>query len=237
VIGHREIRHWAGEDFENKNSTITEEGKMKRHRVIRLAGALILLAAAFGIAQSPPRTSPSYEKICPISFELYPGTLLEKNYAAKIEKDNALLSVFLGDLREAANAATKGKTDLVLSNWYRTYLRTDGHVNPFERTYLADPKLTTEEGITVEGVSNVLNELYGIISKSTYIAAQSVHVYLEYLPYMSDDYRAKNPPGTPEDKIIDIIAHIKTVLAYAPLDPPVTIEGALPHRKVCDPGY
>ena len=32
---------------------------------------------------------------------------------------------------------------------------------------------------------------------------------------------------------VDMIAHIKTVLAYAPKDPPVTIEGLLPHRTIC----
>ena len=44
-------------------------------------------------------TMPKPEKICPITFQLYPGTPLEKNFAAKIEKDNAVLSTFFGELR------------------------------------------------------------------------------------------------------------------------------------------
>ena len=54
---------------------------------------------------------------------------------------------------------------------------------------------------------------------STYVDAQSVRVELEYLPFGSEEYRAAQiayPAMKPGDEPVDMIAHITTVLAYAP---------------------
>ena len=209
---------------------------MIKKRSLRFWGIVLVAAAAFAFAAAPRLVSQGYEKICPITFGLYPDTLLEKNYAAKIERDNAKLATFLGELRGAVYASEKAGLPFDPLKWFIKHKDAKGAVDPFAGTYLVIPSLTTEKGELVEGVPNVLTELTRIITTSTYIDAQSVHVYLEYLPYGSDAYKAQNPVGTPEEKIVDIIAHIKTVLAYAPHDAPVTIEGTEPHRKVCDPG-
>jgi hypothetical protein len=106
--------------------------------------------------------------------------------------------------------------------------------NPFSGTYLEDPKLTTEEGVTVVGIAAVVVELDRIVSISTYVDAQSVHVALEYLPIKTAAYdAAQTKYGMIPGNEVDMIAHIKTVLAYAPKDAPATIEGLLPHRTIC----
>jgi hypothetical protein len=227
-------------------------------KTVRIGGIIFGLFAigAFGAIalQSPTAAPPALEKICPITFELYPGTLLEANYAAKIERDNAKLSTFLGEMRSAGTIKSGIKSWLDKARRVQTdaaamegevkalysLFKERGLPNPFVGTYLADPSLTTESGETVTGMAAVLGELLRIIDNSTYISAQSVHVYLEYLPSNSQAFKeinAKYPPARPELGPIDIIAHIKTVLAYAPKDAPVTIEGKEPHRTICDPGY
>lgn len=225
---------------------------MKNKRSIKL-WAVVAIVAAFVFVASTLLISQSYEKICPITFHLYPDTLLEKNYAASIEKHNAILSEFLSELRSDSklNSSIKewlgGFSRLDKSddpglkkriNDLHVNLRRDGFADPFVGTYLEEPKLTTERGVTVIGIPAVIKELVRIISDSTYVAAQSVHVYLQYLPVDSAEFSSINAkyPQKPGEEL-DIVAHIKTVLAYAPKDAPVTIEGTLPHRKVCDPIY
>ncbi len=227
---------------------------MKNEKSLKFWAIAAAIVAVFVLTATTLHISQGYEKICPITFRLYPNTLLEKNYAARIEKHNAILSEFLSGLRSDSNLrkwmeewrvrTTNLKTGddqgmKIKINELHGFLKDKGYADPFTGTYLAEPKLTTEQGVTVIGLPAVLAELVRIISNSTYVDAQSVHVYLEYLPFKSTAYNeanAKYPPKTPEDEI-DIIAHIKTVLAYAPYDAPVTIEGLLPHRKVCDPIY
>ena len=225
---------------------------MKNGRPMRMGAVGLLAAAAAILLASSLLVSQDYQKICPISFGLYPGTKLETSCAARIEKDNVKLSGFLSELRmnkdlggyrEAvkkiltavmrAEQRTKalGQQRISLTSW----LKKNYPENPFLGTYLEDPKLTTEEGVTVSGLENVIAELVRIVSISTYVDAQSVHVELEYLPFKSEEYAAANDRyqtrgGEPP---VDMIAHIKTVLAYAPKDAPVTIEGLLPHRTIC----
>jgi hypothetical protein len=219
------------------------------------AAAVAALALAAALWTSPaPSPGQDYEKICPISFHLYPGTKLESSCAAKVEKDNAKLSAFLSaartsealeGYREAVGAvlAVKGLAPAeraaridglsrLLAPWRAEFAR----VNPFAGTYLEHPKLTTETGAVVVGVEAVVAELARIVAVSTYVDAQSVRVDLEYLPFGGPEYRmaqVKYPPAKPGDEPVDMIAHITTVLAYAPHDDPVLIEGLLPHRRVC----
>lgn len=202
------------------------------------------------------KTMPKPEKICPITFQLYPDTPLEKNFAAKIERDNAILSTFLGELRSTAGllpwvkewagrAIKIDKADTSQMsravNELHALLKAKGHANPFQGTYLAEPSLTKEDGETVTGLPAVIGELVRIVEGSTYIDAQSVQVYLRYLPSNSTEYANINgahpDKNEPAKGPIDIIAHIHTVLAYAPYDDPVRISGKEPHRTVCDPGY
>lgn len=226
---------------------------MKNERSLKFWAVAFVAVATFALVATTLLISQGYEKICPITFGLYPGTLLETNYAAKIEKHNAKLSEFLSELR--SNSKLSGSIKEWLGGIAKldksddaglkkrisdlhVNLKRDGYVDPFVDTYLAEPRLTTEQGVTVVGIPAVLAELGRIISNSTYVAAQSVYVYLQYLPVDSPEFSSINTkyPQKPGEEL-DIIAHIKTVLAYAPYDAPVTIEGTLPHRKTCDPIY
>jgi hypothetical protein len=218
-----------------------------------VAAAALALAAALWTAPAPP-PGQDYEKICPISFHLYPGTKLESSCAAKVEKDNARLSAILSAAR--TSEALEGYREAVravlaveglppaeraariegLRRLLGPWLADAAKANPFAGTYLEHPKLTTETGVVVIGVEAVVTELARIVAVSTYVDAQSVRVELEYLPFGSPEYRTaqvKYPPAKPSDEPVDMIAHITTVLAYAPHDDPVRIEGLLPHRKVC----
>lgn len=203
-------------------------------------------ALAVMVTAQVTRTMPKPEKICPITFQLYPGTPLERNFAAKIEKDNAVLSTFLGELRSMPGLLADVKS--WIANPSRTadpvneffgLLKTRNAANPFQGTYLAEPSLTKENGETVTGLPAVIGELVRIVEGSTYIDAQSVQVYLQYLPSNSAEYAKINSthPDNNRKGPIDIIAHIHTVLAYAPYDDPVRISGTQGHRTVCDPGY
>ena len=231
---------------------------MKNVRPMRMGAAGLLAAAAVILLASSLLVSQDYEKICPISFGLYPGTKLETSCAARIEQDNVKLSGFLSELRmnkifsDSAFNPWRDRVKAIISDEKTkdeekaqrlkevslelvARLEASKIANPFLGTYLEDPKLTTEEGITVIGIAAVVVELKRIVSISTYVDAQSVHVALEYLPFKSDEYGAaqyKYPAKNGEEPV-DMIAHIKTVLAYAPKDAPVTIEGLLPHRTIC----
>jgi hypothetical protein len=224
----------------------------------RGSAAAALLASALALAPASARLpGQDIEKICPITFGLYPGTTLESSCAARVEKDNVRLSAFLSALRMdealdryraefrdilADKRLTPADRDMRLMD-IRPLLKTwiearFGHLknNPFLGTYLESPVLTTETGIVVEGLEAVVGELARIVMASTYVDAQSVRVELEYLPYGSDGFRAaqvKYPPAKAGDPPVDMIAHIATVLAYAPKDAPPRIAGLLPHRTVC----
>lgn len=229
---------------------------MKRNMSFRLwtVAALAMGALAVMVTAQVTRVMPKPEKICPITFQLYPDTPLEKNFAASIERTNAVLSTFLGELRSTAGllpwakdwagkAAKIDKADTsqmanAVSELH-ALLKAKGLANPFQGTYLADPSLTKENGQTVTGLPAVIAELVRIVEGSTYIDAQSVQVYLQYLPSNSTAYADINRahPDTQRKGPIDIIAHIYTVLAYAPYDDPVRISGTDGHRTICDPGY
>lgn len=177
---------------------------------IGVAIAVLAVIAAAGI----PAQKPSYEKICPITIEISPDSVLAKHCAAKVESDNALLAAFLIQLRQKIiieknpQPVTTFPAELTPDNFVGTYLR--------------HPVLTTAEGTTLDNWDAIIHYLgapEGIIVNSTYIDVQSVHVYLEYLPDSKGD--------------VDFKAHVVTVLAYAPHDAPVTMSGTLCHSKLC----
>jgi len=204
---------------------------MKKERSIKWAVAALLAAALFAASApqdkaggAPVTVTPVTvvpEKICPLTYSLAPGSLMSKRYAAKIERDNSALSQLLVAYRESVLGITK--FDPIY--W----------IKQMDDTYLKNPTLTTETGSKLTGWREILPELLRIINESTYIDVQSVHVQFEYLPYGSEGYLRYNRTVTnPEDQI-DFIGHVKTVLAYAPHDDPVTMEGDLLHRRTCDP--
>ena len=177
-----------------------KNGRPMRRGAVGLlaAAAAILLASSLLVSQDP-------EKICPISFGLYPGTKLESSCAARIEQDNVKLSGFLSELRmnkifsDSAFNPWRDRVKAIISDEKTkdeekaqrlkemslelvARLEASKIANPFLGTYLEHPKLTTEEGVTVVGIAAVVVELDKIVSVSTYVDAQSVRVELEYLP-------------------------------------------------------
>ena len=208
---------------------------MKKKGSLKAFGiAASVLAAAVFAAALLSAPGKGFEKVRPFTLELCPTSDLVKNCAAKIEGDNVKLAQFLTDLR-AAVAAYNKKYEAVPPErrpafkpmeWWSGYSKT---ANPFAGTYLQKPTLTTEEGTTLTVWEEILAKLVKVIGGSTYIDVQSVHVCLEYLSYGGERFRKYNTSG--DD--IDFIAHIKTVLAYAPEDDPITMDGELRHRKTC----
>jgi hypothetical protein len=224
---------------------------MKNRKLIGWSLAALLVSTLPASLPSSRLAGQTIEKICPITFRLYPGTKLESSCAARVERDNVVLSGFLSAMRtDEGLQAYMGEARAILANirlsdegkqkalqasgakvaaWLKT------KANPFQGTYLEDPALTTETGTRVVGLEAVVIELARIVASSTYVDAQSVRVELEYLPYGSPEYLSAQTkyPDTQKRGPVDIIAHIKTILAYAPHDEPVRIEGLLPHRFVC----
>ncbi len=206
-----------------------QEGTVKSERSIKFWGvAVAIVAIAVFAASGFQGRRFRFEKVSPISFVFSQDSDLVKNCAAKVEQDNSKLSKFLSDLRGAVQTATKERKSFDPAAWAKA------HPNPFAGTYLDKMTLTTEDGTTLTLWEDIVAALTVVINKSTYIDAQSVHVKLEYLVYKSPRYIKENGNTAPAllDEF-DFIAHIKTVLAYAPQDDPLTAEGELRHRKTC----
>jgi hypothetical protein len=206
-----------------------QEGTVKNERSFKFWGvAVAIVAIAVLAATGFQGRRFRFEKVSPISFVFSQDSDLVKNCAAKVEKDNVKLSKFLSDLREVIQAAMKERKSFDPAAWAKS------HPNPFAGTYLDKMKLTTEDGTTLTLWEDIVTALTAVINKSTYIDAQSVHVNLEYLVYKSPRYLKENGSTAPAlaDEF-DFIAHIKTVLAYAPQDDPLTADGELRHRKTC----
>jgi hypothetical protein len=185
------------------------------------------LAAVSETQTMGPRTTGAPEKdiperIRPITFRLKAGTLLERNLAARVQRDNAKLAKLLAEIREAVME----KKDFDARTWSED----------MGDTYLKDPTLTLEDRTEFEGWDAVIPQLEKITRESTYFGVQSVHVELEYLPYDSPQYRAINE-GREYPDLVDIIAHIKTILVHASDTGTVKMGGDLRHRLSCDPEF
>jgi len=202
--------------------------------------ALSLLAAAARQdpgAFTPQRPKPA--KLCPITFHLDPTTSLQARLAADTEKTNANLATKLSGFRESLPAYPPGTADRKL---WLAHLAGEYDLF-FSGTYLAHPILLGEDGLEHRGWHNILDYLSAVIPGTTYIVPQGVNVYLEYLPLenQNDTYligRAVKISGFKASDI-DFLASIRTVIAYAPFDPPMEIrnESLIPHRKICEPIY
>jgi hypothetical protein len=153
-------------------------------------------------------------KICPITIEVDPESVLAKHCAAKVESDNALLSAFFVQLREK-KVTEKMPQPVTL---YPKPLTPED----FAGTYLRDPVLTKPDGTTIEHWGPIVSFFLGaggMIDDSTYIDVQSVHVTVTPIKGNAD---------------IDFSAQISTVIAYAPYDAPYVLSGGLCHRNLCE---
>ena len=177
------------------------------------------------------RSKPKPEKVCPITFHLDPVTTLQRNFAAAIEKTNAVLAQKLAGLR----TSILGNRRVAPNYNEKTWVENFQHV--FNSTYLKDPLLWGDDGKLYKGWTEIVPYLAKIIPGTTFLAPQGVNVYLEYLPIKSEKYEALNRGIKDVGNEIDFLASIRTVIAYAPYDDPMEIgNGApIPHRKVCDP--
>lgn len=202
--------------------------------------ALSLLAAAAlqdaGVF-TPQRPKPA--KLCPITFHLDPTTSLQARLAADTEKTNGNLATRLSGFRESLPAHPPGTAD---SKLWLAHLAAE-YDDFFAGTYLAHPILLGEDGLEHRGWHSILDYLSTVIPGTTYIVPQCVNVYLEYLPLENQNEaylasRAVRFSGFRASDI-DFLASIRTVIAYAPYDPPMEIrnESLIPHRKICEPIY
>lgn len=202
-----------------------KNGRSSRIRPVR--------AAVF----TPQRPQPA--KLCPITFHLDPTTSLQARLAADTEKANGDLATKLSGFREALPAHPPGTLDR--KSWL-AHLAAEYGVF-FAGTYLAHPILMGEDGLVHRGWRSILYYLSTVVPGTTYIVPQCVNVYLEYLPLknQNDAYLASRGVRISGFKAsdIDFLASIRTVIAYAPYDPPMEIgnESLIPHRKVCEPIY
>jgi len=208
-----------------------------------LAG-FVFVAAALQDPMPLAQSRPKPDKICPITFHLDPVTSLQKNFAAEIERTNAILAQSLARLRlailgDATKLPNYSEKNTVLS-----------FGDTFDTTYLKDPILWGDDGKLYKGWIEIIPYLASIIPGTTYLTPQSVNVYLEYLPinsnlhkmynrgiYVTPTWDLKGPKDLEGE--IDFLASIRTVIAYAPYDDPMEIGNAapIPHRKICDPIY
>ncbi len=181
-----------------------------------------------------PSSRPRPEKVCPITFHLDPVTTLQRNFAAAIEKTNAVLAQKLAGLRLAILGTPKTPPNYD----EKTYV--DKFRVAFKSTYLKDPVLRGDDRKLYKGWAEIVPYLAGIVPGTTFLAPQGVNVHLEYLPLEAQkspelSRRLKGINVNPEE--IDFLAYITTVLAYAPNDDPMEIRNTapIPHRKICDP--
>lgn len=186
---------------------------------------------------TPQRPKP--DKVCPITFHLDPTTSLQVRLAADTEKTNAKLATKLSDFRESLPAHPPGTPD-----WKLWLAQLAGEYDAlFAGTYLARPVLLGEDGLVHRGWHSILEYLSTVVPGTTYIVPQGVNVYLEYLPleHQTDAYLASRGVRLSGFKAsdIDFLASIRTVIAYAPYDPPMDVrnESLIPHRKICEPIY
>jgi hypothetical protein len=219
---------------------------MKGKRLFQSWAVAVAVVAASALAAAPlqgptvfVQQRPKPDKICPITFHLDPVTTLQAKFAADTERTNGKLATKLSEFRSALPEHPPGaaETKLWLAHLAGEY------DEAFAGTYLKAPVLVGEDNLEYKGWHNILVYLSSVIPHTTYIVPQSVNVYLEYLPLgnQTAEYLLKRGVRIsgfkPEE--IDFLATIRTVLAYAPYDPPMEIrnEATIPHRKVCDPIY
>ncbi len=219
---------------------------MKGRRLFKFGAVALAVVAASVLAAAalqdpavfvPQRPKP--EKVCPITFHLDPVTTLQARFAADTERTNGKLATKLSEFRASlpAHPPRTAETKIWLADLAHSY------DDAFAGTYLKAPVLWGEDGLEYKGWHNILVYLSLIIPETTYIVPQSVNVYLEYLPLgnQTTEYLLKRGVRISDFKAeeIDFLAKIRTVLAYAPYDPPMEIgnEGPIPHRKICDPIY
>ncbi len=181
---------------------------MKKRHSIWFFGivAAVTVLGLFVSAVQMPRRGP--QKILPIKFIWQSPPVIERNIAARVEKDNAMLAGLIVRLRENPKLVARDVE------------------KEFANTYLRNPRLKNEEGTRFGGWDEVLAELKKIVEKSTYVDVQAVGVFLEYAVY-----DAKKSTSAKDD--IDIKATIRTILACAPEDP-IEIEGDYCHRRICE---
>jgi hypothetical protein len=175
---------------------------------------VVIVVSAVALAPVLRAQKTGYAKLCPITIEVDPASILAKHCAAKIESDNALLSAFLVQLRERK---VTEKTPQPVTRFPKSLGPED-----FAGTYLRDPVLTKPDGTTIEHWRPIIDFLMGtggMIDESTYIDVQSVHVTVTPI----------NGPGD-----LDFAAQISTVIAYAPYDAPYVLSGGLCHRNLCE---
>lgn len=210
---------------------------MKNERSLKFwaFAAMIVAIAVFMVSAAEEQKpfapmKPKPEKICPITFHLDPVTSLQRNFAADIEKTNAILAQSLARLRfailgDATKPPNYNEKNTVLS-----------FGDTFDNTYLKNPILWGDDGKLYKGWIEIIPYLAWIIPGTTYLTPQSVNVYLEYLPIKDKKFGEMKAKYGEE---IDFLASIRTVIAYAPYDDPMEIGNStpIPHRKICDPIY
>ena len=203
---------------------------------IAVIAGTVLLGAALQDSTVVTPVKPKPEKLCPITFHLFPPTSLQNRFARDIEETNAKL----------AQDLVKWRTAKALLPGYEADRKTlaGSLTDAYANTYLAHPVLWDENGIAHTGWIEILAYLGTILPKAHYIHPQSVNVYLEYLPpdmqtraYLVGKRSVNLGAYQPGD--VDFLAMIRTVIAYSPYDDPMETgnELPIPHRKVCEPIY
>ncbi len=186
---------------------------LRRPSVVWLA-VVVIVVSAVALAPVLRGQKAVYAKICPITIEVDPESVLAKHCAAKIESDNALLAAYFVQLREKK---TTEKMPQPVTRFPKSLGPED-----FAGTYLKDPVLTKPDGTMIEHWGPIVSFLLGtggMIDDSTYIDVQSVHVTVTPITGHAD---------------IDFSAQISTVIAYAPYDAPYVLSGGLCHRNLCE---
>lgn len=195
-----------------------KNGKLSTGLIFAVLAAILF--AACPVREATEETvvgEPREKSRSPITFELAKGTLLEKKYQERIEKDNKKLLALADEV--------KGGLTLDEAVWE----------NRMSGTYLRTPMLI-EDGKKYDNIKDVISRLNVIFAKPN-VKMQKTHVALEYLPYGSEEWMRWNPEEdldrNPEDEI-DMIAHITTTFLHGSNPGNMDLSGEAPHRRNCD---
>lgn len=169
-----------------------------------VAAAAVFLAMTYAGSGPAASGQPAAAQTSPqsVTVQWAPKTIVETRLLSKIEADNRVLIEKLAALAASPDAQDPGQ-------WEKA----------FSTTYLAAPRLWTDEPAQVAGWPDVFKKLKPLVHGSTAVSIDTINIIIDYLP--PDEKRPH-----------DLLAHIRITFSLSSGEDP-SFEGTLCHRKIC----